>query len=511
MQGSLAKLRFGWSFATVLTLSLVLAITGMVALITWLDIRRERAIFRAEVTNRGTFLAGSLNDVLANYIYFSQIDALRDIAEVVKSHPDVSYVQIFMPDGRPLVGTQRDEYPVGFTDHEFTSRVIQEMNTTLTFKGDRLEVTSPIEIGPEVLGAVQFGFNADTLRAEIRQLVLQHVWQGLILIGVGVAISYLIARYTNRPLRTLSDAAGEIGRGNLRAPIKVSGLKEIASVGNALEHMRLELGALYQGLEQQVADRTRALFSSNEGLRREVEERKRAEETLARQAVQLEAANAELETFSYSVSHDLRSPLMAIDGFSQALLEDYSDALDSNGKDYLQRVRGASQRMAQLIDALLKLARMTRTELSRQIVELNVLAYTVAAELQKTQSDRHVDFIIAEGLLAEGDPRLLRVLTANLMGNAWKFTRDCSRPVIEFGVTRLDGKSAFFVRDNGAGFDMAYSDRLFSPFQRLRSPDEVEGIGIGLATVQRIVHRHGGHIRAEGSVGRGATFYFTLS
>lgn len=228
---------------------------------------------------------------------------------------------------------------------------------------------------------------------------------------------------------------------------------------------------------------------------------------------ELEATNRELEAFSYSVSHDLRAPLRSIDGFSQILLEDYTDVLDEEGANYLGRVRAASQRMGQLIDDLLVLSRMTRTSLRREIVDLSALAQSVADELRERDPNREVEFSIAGGLSGSGDARLLRVTLENLLGNAWKFTSGKEGARIEFGAMQREGSPgfpAYFVRDNGAGFDMAYAGKLFGAFQRLHSPEEFEGTGIGLATVQRVIRRHGGAVWAEGEVGRGATFYFTL-
>jgi signal transduction histidine kinase len=233
-------------------------------------------------------------------------------------------------------------------------------------------------------------------------------------------------------------------------------------------------------------------------------------ESLRRAKEAADAANRELEAFSYSVSHDLRAPLRAIDGFSLALLNNYQGLLDDKGGDYLRRVRGATQRMAQLIDDLLKLSRLTRGELNIGKVNLSALAQGVAVELQKSQPDRQVSVRIATGLTAMCDPHLLRVVLENLLGNAWKFTGRKEGATIEFGVAEAGGASAFFVRDNGAGFDMTYADKLFVTFQRLHLEKEYPGTGIGLSLVQRIIRRHGGNVWAEGKVGQGATFYFTL-
>jgi PAS domain S-box-containing protein len=225
---------------------------------------------------------------------------------------------------------------------------------------------------------------------------------------------------------------------------------------------------------------------------------------------ELEQANKELEAFSYSVSHDLRAPLRSMDGFSQALLEDYGNKLDDQGKDYIRRVRAASQRMSQLIDDLLNLSRITRAEMHYEKVNLTALAKAIAAELQETEPERQVEFIIGKDISARGDSHLLRAVLENLLANAWKFTSKHPRARIEFGAIQVEGRSVCFVRDDGAGFDMAYVGKLFLPFQRLHGPTEFEGTGIGLATVQRIIHRHGGVVWAEGELEKGATFYFTL-
>jgi len=250
---------------------------------------------------------------------------------------------------------------------------------------------------------------------------------------------------------------------------------------------------------------------------RDITERKKAEDELKEldrqvrhQNAELVAVNQELESFGYSISHDLRAPLRAIDGFSLALQEDCSDKLDAEGKHYLQRIRNATARMGKLIDDLLELARMTRTEMVTQEVDLSGMAEDIAAHCRAADPRREGTFVIAPGLVTDGDRSLLRVMLENLMGNAWKFTSKQADARIEVGVKQESNRKVYFVRDNGAGFDMTYANKLFGVFQRLHEASEFPGTGVGLATVQRIVHRHGGGVWAESNPGEGATFYFNL-
>lgn len=233
-------------------------------------------------------------------------------------------------------------------------------------------------------------------------------------------------------------------------------------------------------------------------------------ETLARRATELEVLNKELEAFSYSVSHDLRAPLRAIDGFSLALTEDYADKLDAGGRQHLERVRAAAQRMGQLIDDLLSLSRVTRAEVRREDVDVSALAREVGAQLNERMPERRVELAVADGLRAHADPRLLRIALENLLGNAWKFTTKRAHARVEVGRAQDGERATFFVRDNGAGSDMSYAGKLFGAFQRLHDARDFPGTGIGLATVQRVMHKHGGRAWAEAAVDRGATFYFEV-
>ena len=241
---------------------------------------------------------------------------------------------------------------------------------------------------------------------------------------------------------------------------------------------------------------------------RDISVRRLAEQILAVRTRDLESANNELEAFSYSVSHDLRTPLRSIDGFSHLLLEDYGDKLDEEGRDSLLRVRAASQRMGVLIDDMLALSRVARREIRLESTDLGAMACEIMAELRETAPQRQMEFVVAPGLSADTDAHLVHIVLSNLLGNAWKFTGRRSQARIEFGIT---GQKAYFVKDDGAGFDMAYAGKLFGAFQRMHGVNEFEGTGIGLATVQRVIHRLGGRLWAEAVPDGGATFFFALT
>jgi signal transduction histidine kinase len=301
----------------------------------------------------------------------------------------------------------------------------------------------------------------------------------LVLLATLAAAALSIGRRLSNGLRALLDGFSRFGAGQFDTPIRISGGDELSDLSRAANEMAARL---------------------RDGQAR-----------LDAKHLELQRANGELEAFSYSVSHDLRAPLRGIDGFSQALLEDYGEQLDATGKDYLRRVRQAAQRMAELIDDMLSLSRINRADLKRERVDLSATCRRIAAQLQGDNATRRAEWVIPDVLHVEGDKRLLTAALENLLGNAWKFTGKHASPRIEVGEATSDGERVYFVRDNGAGFDMAYANKLFGAFQRLHAATEYEGTGIGLATVARIVHRHGGRIWAEAAVNNGATFYFTLA
>jgi light-regulated signal transduction histidine kinase (bacteriophytochrome) len=279
-------------------------------------------------------------------------------------------------------------------------------------------------------------------------------------------------------------------------PTEIGFVSQIANhLGVALQHAELMADLQAEIIERKQAEQ--AVLTLNQGLQKAI--------------VELKAVNRELESFSYSVSHDLRAPLRSIDGFSQALLEDCLEQLDVTGQDYLHRIRNATQRMGNLIDDLLNLSQVTRSEMHLEPVNLSSIASNISTELHRSEPERQVEFSIQPGLVDRGDARLLQILLMNLLNNAWKFSSKNPQAQIEFGLLPVETQiSTYFVRDNGTGFDMAFANKLFGPFQRLHSAKEFPGNGIGLATVQRIAHRHGGKVWAEGVLEQGATFYFTL-
>lgn len=317
---------------------------------------------------------------------------------------------------------------------------------------------------------------------DIRAPLLHALFWNVSILVLTVALSLLAALMISRrivaALHRLQEHTNVVGSGRLDHRVQLGGFHELDQLARTFNVMAERL-----------------------------EEQRSAEQEARRR---LEHANRELESFAYSVSHDLRTPLRSIDGFSAALLEDYYDKIDDTGRDYLTRVRKASQTMGHLIDDILRLSRASRTEMAITDVDLSRLAVETMDTLRKEAPDRRAEISVADGLVVRGDERLLRVVIENLLGNAWKFTRNREIARIEFGVMHQGGERVFFVRDNGAGFDMAYAGKLFGPFQRLHTVNEFPGTGIGLATVQRIIFRHGGRVWAQSAVDEGATFFFTL-
>ena len=423
----------------------------------------------------------------ASAILFNDPQSARDTLAALKASPGIIYAGIYKPDTTFFAGYWRDQHaPVAFPDG------LSSKQKQSGWFEDRVAIVRPIVFGGKNTGIVYIRSDLHEIDGRLARYIGIASLVLLISLFTAVLASSVFRRALAQPITGLAEVARTISRDrnySVRAP-RSGSYKEISILVRSFNEMVV-----------QIQQRDAALQSAHDDLDRRVQQR----------TTQLTAANKELEAFSYSVSHDLRAPLRAIDGFSQALIEDYGETIDEEGKKSLQRIRAATQRMGQLIDDLLNLARVSRGEMSNERFNVSDIAGSVAVELQKTDPGRVVDLRIEEGLEATGDPRLLRVVLENLLGNAWKFTSKRTSACIEFGETSTETGTAYFVRDNGAGFDPAYTNKLFGAFQRLHSATDFSGTGVGLATVQRIVHRHGGIIWAEGKVDHGATFYFTLS
>jgi len=308
-----------------------------------------------------------------------------------------------------------------------------------------------------------------------------------------------LGRIIGKGIESLQQGAVAIGGGNLQHTIPLTGKDELAEVAGAFNTMSGKLAESHAALEREIAERKRA-----------ADEIGHLNQELNQTVSQLKGANQELDAFAYSVSHDLRAPLRAIGGFSEALVEDFGATLEGEARDYLDEIIIGSRHMAQLIDGLLTLSRSTRGELHRDRMDLSGMAERIRRELALAEPQRRVEWRVEPGLSARGDERMIEVVMRNLLANAWKYTSRLAEPIIRFYVEPEGNELFFCVADNGAGFDMAHAGKLFQPFQRLHRQEEFTGIGIGLATVQRIVHRHGGTINATGAPGKGAIFRFSL-
>ena len=309
---------------------------------------------------------------------------------------------------------------------------------------------------------------------------------------LSLALVFVFMPGRSMPIEVESVVLGlkEIEKGNLSARLEHSGNKEFDELIESFNNM---------------ASRLQDGESTIRGMRTELERR------VAERTAQLASTNQELESFSYSVSHDLRAPLRHIDAYARIILEEHGRGFDAESLAYLHRIRRSTGKMTGLIEALLSMAGLARLDVYREVLDLSDLAHEIAAELRNSAPERQVDVIIQPGMTIHADARLIRIVMENLISNAWKYTGRKERGMIEVGCTEVEGKTAYFVRDNGAGFDMSYASKLFTAFQRLHTEKEFEGTGIGLTTVQRIIHRHLGRIWAESVPGIGATFWFTLN
>jgi signal transduction histidine kinase len=477
----------------------------------------ELITFRQAMVRKLTTQADIIGYNSASAIVFNDRSAAADTLAALRAEPQIVSAAIREKGGNILAAYVRSR-------EEASSPVASSVapDGPHLFQGDRLFVVRDVILDGEHIGSVHIESDLTEMSARLQRYASIVAVVLLASIGVAILVSSQLQRVISIPILHLADTARVVSEEKDYAVRARGGSRD--EIGLLIETFNEMLGQIQQRdaalegarneLEQRVRERTK-------DLRQEVGERRKAEEEIRRLNAELErrvierteqlaAANKELEAFSYSVSHDLRAPLRAIDGYSQALLEDYTDRLDPQARHYLDRVRKASQRMGDIIDDLLGLARVTRVEIRWEPVDLSALARGICEDLRQAEPQRNVSFLIQEGLVAQGDSALLRLALENLLSNAWKYTSKHATGRIELGMVDDDGSATYFVRDDGAGFDMEHAGKLFGTFQRLHSPNDFQGTGIGLATVQRIIHRHGGRIWAEGAVEQGAVFYFTL-
>ncbi len=407
----------------------------------------------------------------------------KTIDEMIRNHESIGKLFAGIVENREKM--RRRAIPTGLA-RETEDRLISQLN---------MRVYAVIVLGNRLLES-----SRESLFAALRLAGWGIFLALVVLLAVSITNLRIMGRAITDRVRRLHDGALEIGRGNLDHRIDVRGDDEFAGLSDAFNSMTAKLKTSYRNLETEVEERKRA----------EADILKLSEDMAARN-VELEYANRELESFVYSVSHDLRAPLRSIMGFTKIVMEDYAGTLDAQGRDYLDRIARGSARMSHLIDALLDLSRISRQEVQRTDVDLSAMAGSIISELREAHPDRQVDVRIGEGVSAFADRRLIELVLSNLLDNAWKFTARSGSARIEFGADEKDGPTVYYVRDNGVGFDQEYAEKMFLPFHRLHSDSEYEGTGIGLSIVERIVRRHGGRIWAEGAAGGGAVVYFTVS
>jgi signal transduction histidine kinase len=497
--GSLANLsiRGKLLWITVLTSSAALIVAGLAV------VAYDSITFKRQRLNDLSAQAKIIGATSEGALAFNDAKAAREYLSALAARPEIALAVVYGNEGKVFAtylrkGSSRFEPPRAEADGYRT-------------EGDDLLLFRRIKLGNETIGTVH-------LRANLEQRARLLSYAGIVLtmLGGSLAIALLLSTklqaLISEPLLELTQVARSV-------------IHRQDYSHRVAKRTGDEVGVLVDAFNQmlsQIEQREAALQAANLALQTEITEHKSARDELAvlnanlerrvaERTAELEAANKELESFAYSVSHDLRAPLRAIDGFTAVLSEGYAEKLDAQGQSYLLRVRGASQRMGHLIDDLLKLSRTARSEMNRTRMNLSDLARSIAIDLQETAPERKAVFTIASDLEVTADMHLIRTVLENLLGNAWKFTQKRAETRIEVGSTTLDHHTVYFVRDNGTGFDMKYAAKLFEAFQRLHSIIEFEGTGVGLASVRRIIRRHGGRVWADAAEGHGATFYFTLS
>ncbi len=463
----------------IMSVSLSVLLLASLAFISY-DIRLAKQTMGQEIST----LARLLGNRSTAALVFDDPTLARDNLQALEESPNLTMACVYRADGGEFASYRREASSPPCPPAPQTPEILTHLES------QRLHVHGPIRLADEVVGYIYLEAELKSIDERLRKQAFAAL---LIAITAGLAaylLSNLVQRLISNPLSHVAATATTIEQQrdySLRAP--EYGRDELGRLShafnamlNTIEHQNLQLTQAKEHLENMVAERTH----------------------------ELEVTNQELESFAYSVSHDLRAPLRAINGFSQAIMETTEGKLAPESHNYLQRICKASTHMDELISALLTLSRTSSQEMHRSTTNISRIAQECLQELQDAHPERQVHTQVEADLFVHADPKLLHIVLHNLLANAWKFTRHCTDARIELGMQSADGMRVFYVRDNGAGFSMDYYDRLFGAFQRLHDQSEFEGTGIGLATVSRIIHRHGGEIWAESAPNQGATFRFTL-
>jgi signal transduction histidine kinase len=446
----------------------------------------DQYTFREDLIRNLSAQAEIIGSNSVSALTFNDPQSAANTLAALRTVPDIVSAGIVTPDGHLFARYVRapgtplppsSAMPVRYENYSFTDNEVL-LRQPILFRGSQL-------------GTVYIRSDLNERARRLRRYIAIAAVILLLSLLAAMLVTRIFRRAVAEPIVQLAEIARAVSQErNYSIRAKPTGARdEVAVLIDAFNDMLTQIQVRDTELQQARAE-----------LEQRVEERTR----------QLVAANRELEAFSYSVSHDLRGPLEIINGFSHILLVEQGTKLDPAARDYVQQISAATQRMAELIDDLLNLSRVSTTGMHRETVDLSAMAKSIGDQLCRRETSRNVEFVIHECSPVQGDSRLLRIVMENLLRNSWKYSSNRKLARIEFGCEQRVGQAAYFVRDNGAGFDSKLADRLFKPFQRLHSTSEFPGTGIGLATVQRIIARHGGEVWAEGAVDKGATFYFTL-